>query len=122
MKNRKGLLVTAVLLILALIVFINRGRIHFDWGMFFQQLRHIAWIHIAIGIAPHLRYLRLCAPYRWSIFLSPTTKVSGSLFILGPQFEKNLPQSPSSACLAGSPHPAPRSSPSASSLPISTPR
>ena len=84
MKNRKGLLVATVLLILALIVFINRGRIHFDWGMFFQQLRHIAWIHIAIGIALIYSTYVLRA-YRWSIFLSPTTKVS-PFVILGPQF------------------------------------
>ena len=42
MKNRKGLLIAAVLLILAVIVFANRGRIHFDWSIFFQQLR-LSW-------------------------------------------------------------------------------
>lgn len=85
MKNRKSLLVTAaVLLILAFVVFLNRGRIHFDWAMFWQQLRHIAWIHIAAGIALIYTTYVLRA-YRWSIFLGPTKKVS-PFVILGPQF------------------------------------
>jgi hypothetical protein len=84
MKNRKGLLGAAVLLALAIIVFVNRGRIHFDWAVFFQQLRHIAWIHIAAGIALIYATYVLRA-WRWSIFLSPTRKVSPWV-ILGPQF------------------------------------
>lgn len=84
MKNRKGILVAAVLVILALIVFFNRDRIHFDWGMFFQQLRHIAWIHIAIGIG--LIYSTfLLRSIRWSVFLSATKKVS-PFALVGPQF------------------------------------
>jgi glycosyltransferase 2 family protein len=84
MKNRKGLLVAAALLILALIVFINRGRIHFDWAMFFQQLRHIAWIHIAIGIALIYSTFFLRS-VRWAVFLSATKKVS-PFTLVGPQF------------------------------------
>ena len=84
MKSRKGIAGLAILVIVAVIVFLNRGRIHFDWAMFWQQLRHIAWIHIAAGIALIYATYFLRA-WRWSIFLGPTKKVS-AFTILGPQF------------------------------------
>jgi uncharacterized membrane protein YbhN (UPF0104 family) len=84
MKSRKGLLVTAVLLILALIVFVNRGRVHFDWAMFWQQLRHISWTHIAAGVALIYSTFFLRS-IRWSVFLSATKKVS-PFALVGPQF------------------------------------
>jgi hypothetical protein len=84
MKSRKGLLVTAVLLILALIVFANRGRVHFDWAMFWQQLRHISWPHIAAGVALIYSTFFLRS-IRWSVFLSATKKVS-PFALVGPQF------------------------------------
>jgi uncharacterized membrane protein YbhN (UPF0104 family) len=84
MKSRKGLLVTALLLILALIVYTNRGRVHFDWAMFWQQLRHIGWTHIAVGIALIYSTYILRA-FRWAAFLAPTKKVS-PFVILGAQF------------------------------------
>ena len=84
MKSRKGLAWVAVLIVLALIVFANRGGIHFDWAMFWRQLRHISWIHIAIGIALIYSTYWLRA-MRWSLFLSATKKVS-PFALLGPQF------------------------------------
>jgi len=84
MKSRKGLLVTAVLLILALIVFVNRGRVHFDWAMFWQQIRHIAWIHIVIGVALIYSTFFLRS-IRWSVFISSTKNVS-PFTLVGPQF------------------------------------
>ncbi len=84
MKNRKGLAGLAVVLLLALIVYFNRGRIHFDWAIFFQQLRHIAWIHIVAGIALIYSTYWLRS-LRWSVFLSPTRRVS-FLSLVGPQF------------------------------------
>jgi glycosyltransferase 2 family protein len=84
MKNRKGLLVLAVLIALALIVFFNRGRIHFDWHIFWQQLRHISWTHIVIGIALIYSTYWLRA-LRWSVFVSATKRVS-MFTIVGPQF------------------------------------
>jgi glycosyltransferase 2 family protein len=84
MKNRKGLLVTALLVILALVVYLNRGRIDFDWHTFLQQLRLISWKHIAAGIV--LIYITYwIRALRWSVFLAPTRKVSSSA-LLGPQF------------------------------------
>jgi hypothetical protein len=85
MKNRKGLLVAALLLILALVVYLNRGRIQFDWHTFFEQLRLVSWKHIAAGIA--LIYSTFwIRSVRWSVFLAPTKKVppfalTGSQFI-----------------------------------------
>jgi uncharacterized membrane protein YbhN (UPF0104 family) len=84
MKSRKGLLVALLLLILALIVFANRGRIHFDWAVFFTQLRHISWPHIALAIALIYSTYWLRAS-RWSVFLSATKPVS-PIRLVGPQF------------------------------------
>jgi hypothetical protein len=84
MKNRKGIAVLAVAIVLALLVYFNRGRIHFDWRVFWQQLRHIAWVHIAIGVA--LIYATFwLRSLRWSVFLSATKRVS-PLSLVGPQF------------------------------------
>jgi glycosyltransferase 2 family protein len=84
MKSRKPIVWLAILILLALIVFTNRGRVHFDWAIFLQQLRHIAWIHIAAGVALIYSTYFLRAT-RWSIFLSATKKVS-PFTLLGPQF------------------------------------
>jgi uncharacterized membrane protein YbhN (UPF0104 family) len=84
MNNRKGLIVLALIILLAIVVVANRGRIHFDWAVFWQQLRHLRWIHIFIGT------LLIYATYwlrsaRWAIFLSSQKKVP--LFALvAPQF------------------------------------
>jgi hypothetical protein len=51
MNNRKGLIVLALIILLAVVVVANRGRIHFDWAVFWQQLRHLRWIHILFGTA-----------------------------------------------------------------------
>jgi glycosyltransferase 2 family protein len=84
MKSRKGLAWVTVLIVLALIVFANRGRIHFDWAIFGQQLRRISWIHITVGIALIYSTFWLRA-MRWSVFLSATKKVS-PFALVGPQF------------------------------------
>jgi len=84
MKSRKGLLVGALLLAIAVVVFANRGRIHFDWAMFWLQLRHVAWGHIAAGVGLIYATFFLRA-MRWSVFLSATKKVS-PWALVGPQF------------------------------------
>lgn len=84
MKNRKGLIVLAILIALALLVFFNRGSIHFNWAVFWQQLRHIAWIHIAAGIALIYSTYWLRS-MRWSVFISATKRVS-PFSLVGPQF------------------------------------
>src|ERR1035437_233652 len=84
MRNRKGIAVLAILLILALLVYVNRGKIHFDWAIFWQQLRHISWIHIAAGIA-FIYFTYFLRAWRWAVFVSPTRKIS-AFSILAPQF------------------------------------
>jgi glycosyltransferase 2 family protein len=84
MKNRKGLLVLTLLLVLALIVFLNRDRIHFDWHTFLQQLHLISWKHIAAGIALIYATFWIRA-LRWSVFVAPTKKIS-PFAVVGSQF------------------------------------
>jgi len=84
MKNRQRMIWLALLIALALIVFFNRGRIHFDWTAFWLQLRHISWPHIAAAVALIYFTYGLRAT-RWSVFLTATKKVS-PLTLVGPQF------------------------------------
>jgi uncharacterized membrane protein YbhN (UPF0104 family) len=84
MKSRKAIFWLIVLILLALIVFSNRSRIHFDWAVFFQQLRLISWTHIAVGVALIYSTYFLRA-LRWSVFVSATKRVS-MFAILAPQF------------------------------------
>ncbi len=84
MKSRQGLVVAALLAVLALVVFANRGSIHFDWAMFLLQLRHVSWARIAAGIG--LIYVTYwIRALRWSVFLAPATKVRAAVLV-GPQF------------------------------------
>ncbi len=83
MNSRKGLIVAVLVLAIAVVVFANRGRILFDWAMFWLQLRHIAWGHIAAGVG--LIYMTFwLRSLRWSVFLSVNKKVS-AFSLLGPQ-------------------------------------
>ena len=84
MKSRKGIVWLAILFVLALVVFAYRGRIHFDWAVFWMQLRSVRWVHIAAGIALIYATYWLRAA-RWSVFISATKKVS-PLVLVGPQF------------------------------------
>jgi uncharacterized membrane protein YbhN (UPF0104 family) len=84
MNSRKAIVWLASFILLALVVITNRGRIHFDWAIFLQQLRHIAWIHIAAGVALIYSTYWLRAA-RWSVFISATKKVS-PFALVGPQF------------------------------------
>jgi len=84
MKSRKAMVWLAILIVLALVVFSNRGRIHFDWAIFWLQLRLVSWWHIAAGIALIYATFWLRAA-RWSVFIGATRKVS-PLVLVGPQF------------------------------------
>ena len=84
MKSRKGMVWLAILLVLALVVFAYRDRIHFDWAVFWLQLSSVSWMHIAAGIALIYATYWLRAA-RWSVFISAAKKVS-PLVLVGPQF------------------------------------
>jgi hypothetical protein len=69
---------------LAVLVFVYRDRIHFDWDNFLQQLKHIHQGHALAGIV--LIYLTYwLRAIRWSIFVKPIKNVSIASLI-GPQF------------------------------------
>jgi hypothetical protein len=84
MMSRKWTVWLAILIVLALVVFCNRGRIHFDWAVFWMQLRHVNWVHIAAGIALIYATFWLRAA-RWSVFIGSTKRVS-PFVLVGPQF------------------------------------
>jgi len=84
MKNRKGLVVLTIGILLAIVIIENRGRIHFDWAVFWQQVRHIRWAHIAAGVGLiYATYWLRSA--RWAVFLSDQKKVS-PFALVAPQF------------------------------------
>jgi len=84
MKRPKILLWGVVVAALVVLIALFWNKVHFDWKMFWQQLRLVSWVHIVAGI------LLIYATYwlravRWSVFVSPTKKVSAAS-LLGPQF------------------------------------
>jgi len=84
MNNRKGLVILALAILLIIVVFANRGRVHFDWTVFWQQVRHIRWPHIAAGVGLiYVTYWLRSA--RWAVFLSAQKKVP-AFSLVAPQF------------------------------------
>ena len=84
MKNRSTILWGALLVALAVLVFVYRDRIHFDWANFWHQLQHIHRGHALAGILLIYTTYWLRA-VRWSVFVKPIKNVTiGSL--VGPQF------------------------------------
>jgi uncharacterized membrane protein YbhN (UPF0104 family) len=74
MMRRKGVLWAVLIGVLAVIVFVYRDRIHFDWKNFGEQLRHIQGVHAVAGIA--LVYMTYwLRAVRWSVMVEPTKKV-----------------------------------------------
>lgn len=85
MKNKKTPLALAVIVVLAVLVFLFRSKIHFDFGLFVRQLALIDYRHIAAGVAL-IWGTYLCRSWRWTILLAKIRKVSplsltGSNFI-----------------------------------------
>src|SRR5271170_5500966 len=84
MTKRNVFLWLAVVVGLAVLVFLFRRKIHFDWAMFWQQLRYVSVGHIVAGIV--LIYVTyFIRAVRWSVFVSPTKKVPATS-LLGSQF------------------------------------
>ena len=84
MKSRKGILVLAILILLGILAFFNRGRVHFDWGVFWSQVRHISWAHVAAGVALIYSTFWLRS-IRWSVFISATKRIP-MFSLVGAQF------------------------------------
>jgi len=84
MKNRSLVLGLVGVAALAVFVALFRNKVHFDWAMFWQQLRFVTWGHIVAGIA--LIYATyLMRAVRWSVFLAPTKKIPARSLV-GSQF------------------------------------
>jgi glycosyltransferase 2 family protein len=84
MTKRNGVMWAVVVIALAVLVFLFRNKVHFDWAMFWQQLRYVSVRHIVAGIALIYATYWLRA-VRWAVFVSPAKKVS-SASLLGSQF------------------------------------
>jgi uncharacterized membrane protein YbhN (UPF0104 family) len=84
MTKRNGILWLVGVVGLAVLVYAFRSKVHFDWAMFWQQLRFVSVGHIVAGIA--LIYATYWVrAVRWAVFVSPTKKVSAAT-LLGSQF------------------------------------
>jgi glycosyltransferase 2 family protein len=84
MTKRNGILWLVGVVGLVVLVYVFRNKVHFDWAMFWQQLRFVSVGHIVAGI------VLIYATYwvravRWAVFVSPTKKVSAAS-LLGSQF------------------------------------
>jgi hypothetical protein len=84
MTKRNGIFWLAAVAGLTVLVYLFRGKVRFDWAMFWQQLRFVSVGHIVAGIALIYATYWLRA-VRWAVFVSPTKKVSASS-LLGSQF------------------------------------
>ena len=85
MKNR-GAVVWAVLVAgIAVVMFLYRDRIHFDWPTFWQQLRHVDTFHAMAGILLIYTTYWLRA-IRWSVFVKPMKDVG-----VGPWWGRSSP-------------------------------
>jgi len=84
MTKRNGILWLVGVVGLAVLVYLFRDRVHFDWAVFWQQLRFVSVGHIVAAIA--LIYATYWVrAVRWAVFVSPTKKVSATS-LLGSQF------------------------------------
>ena len=79
-KSVLGLLGVAALVAVGLLL----RRVRFDWGMFWQQLRHVSWGHIAAALALIWATYWLRA-LRWAEFCR-ATKSLRARDLVGPQF------------------------------------
>lgn len=73
MKKKNWILGLLLVIALAAIVYFGRGRIHFNWHVFIEQIRLANWWLVAVGISMIWLAYGLRAA-RWSVLLSPTKK------------------------------------------------
>ncbi len=83
MSKRTGV-IALILVGLAVAVFLNRDRIHFDWQTFVVQLKSVSPGRFALALTLNFATFFIRA-VRWSVFLSPTKKVPASRLV-GSQF------------------------------------
>lgn len=82
-KSRNRIVLLAVVVAVAALVWFGRGRIHFNWHVFVEQLQLADWKRIAVATA--LIWLGLgVRAIRWALFMKPTRRVR-STTVLGSQ-------------------------------------
>jgi len=84
MSRGKGIVSAILVAALVVVVVLFRNKIQFDWGMFWQQLRHVRWTHAAVGVALIWATFWMRA-VRWAVLLRPTKKI-GLFRTAGAQF------------------------------------
>jgi glycosyltransferase 2 family protein len=75
LKSKRWILWLVVIVILIVLVLVAREKIHFDWGVFVQQLKLADWRDIGIGVAL-IWFGYIIRAVRWALFLKPVRKVS----------------------------------------------
>ena len=84
MNNRKSRIVALIVVVaLAALIWLGRGRIHFNWGVFVSQLRQADWRLILIGLGCiYLGYI--FRSVRWAMLIRHSRRVP-VLSLLGTQ-------------------------------------
>lgn len=73
-----------LIVVLAVVIALFHGRMHFDLHGFFIEIRHVNFVHVAAGVA--LIYTCFCLrAVRWALLLRPQKKVSAKTLV-GSQF------------------------------------
>lgn len=73
-RTRTWILYLVLAAALLAVVVLARGRIHFNWGIFVQQLKLADWSLIGLGVA--LIFLGyVVRSVRWVVFLKPACKI-----------------------------------------------
>jgi uncharacterized membrane protein YbhN (UPF0104 family) len=73
-SNKSKLLPSALLLIVAVLLWVFRGKLHFDWATLGHELRHVSLPTVAVAVAA----LYVCywlRAVRWAVLLAPIRKV-----------------------------------------------
>ncbi len=74
MKPKKIVLYVVVLAALVALGFVIHKRVHFEWSVFANQIRHVNGTHVLLALlAIYLNYV--IRGIRWAYFLRPTKKV-----------------------------------------------
>jgi len=84
MKRSRLLWGSVVILALAVLLYVFRGRIHFNVHSFVAEIRHVSLGHVAVGVGLIYACFWLRS-MRWALFLKPQKQVSAGA-VLGSQF------------------------------------
>ena len=83
MKKHQWIVYVVGAIFLGALVWLVHTRVHFQWSVFLDQLQHVDWRRIVLGVAMVVFCYWLRAA-RWAVLLKPQKKVS-SIVLLGSQ-------------------------------------